>query len=167
MVEAVLNREIAQQVEAPNRRKRPSSNSSFLPAGPVLYYVLQEMNALDALARKDRHRKVICAIIACFIVALSTLIVEGATEDRSPFVWCSVPIAGVFSLVSYSTCERRMESICGAFLFGLVHCAAFSMGYRLVLGYHTGWIGPLVGIAVGASGGMAVGSIFGAFRRII
>ncbi len=129
--------------------------------------VLQEMNALDALARNDRLRMVVGAIIACIIAALSTLPVSGTTRYSPSFVWCSVPIAGVFSLVSFSSCERRMDSVCGAILFGLVHWAAFSMGLRLVSGYQTWWIGPVVGFALGASGGMAVGSLFGAFRRVI
>ena len=54
-----------------------------------------------------------------------------------------------------------MESVCGAVLFGLVYGAAFSMGLQLLLGYQTWWIGPVVGFALGASGGMAVGSFFG------
>lgn len=125
------------------------------------------MNALDALARKDRNRKVIVGTIACIFAALCAFNVVENTRTNSSIIWCSVPMAVVSSLASYSSCDKRMESICGAFLFALILYATVIMGSRLVYGYETWWIGPTIGLSLGVITGMSTGSFFGAFWRAI
>ncbi len=128
-----------------------SSASPTAPAGALQTFCL-EMKALETLARKDRKRKAVAAVLGSSIAALSTFFVVEATRTSSATIWSSVPIAAAFSLLSYSSCKRRIEDIGGSFLCGLVHLAAFLMGLRLILGYQTWWIGPIVGFDRGKWG---------------